>query len=53
MPGLPDYLAMPMPALGLHGLPPLPDPRVLGQLTTLGLDAQVCHCCLARIGLWI
>jgi hypothetical protein len=40
-PGLPDYLAMPMPALGLHGLPPLPDPRVLGQLTTLGLDAQV------------
>ena len=43
MPGLPDYLAMPMPALGLHGLPPLPDPRVLGQLTTLGLDAQVCR----------
>lgn len=30
-----------MPALGLHGLPPLPDPLVLSQLTTLGLDAQV------------
>ncbi len=37
-PGLPPYLATPTPALGLHGLPPLPDPAVLSALANLGID---------------
>ena len=38
---LPGYLATSLPALGLHGLPPLPDPAVLSALASAGIDPQV------------